>query len=300
MISVVVPSMGGPLLDRCIDSLQHQKIRHEAIVVVPKGTVCQRPGVRVVEESAGTRAGACNAGAAAARGSVIVFTDDDCTFPADWLSRIQEAFKKRIDVFGGGDIQQGGTYFQKALYQMDLAKELKMRTEDASFHSERRLRGCNTAYRVFPKEQFNPALKGIEDTEFHHRLAKKGYRMIYDPDLVVYHDRRNGFMPLARRLYSNGISRMQLVKMNRYFLLPMDIAAASGVMATVAALLLYFYSPFITAFFLSLLAVYFVVKALSIVERTKNMVYFPMMVPIIAVREFAFGMGVLRGLLMRF
>ncbi|MBI5347245.1 MAG: glycosyltransferase [Candidatus Aenigmarchaeota archaeon] len=287
MTSVIIPSKSRHLLEKCLDSLAKQTKKHETIVVVPKGSAFRRKGVTVVEENTGTRAGACNAGARHAKGKIIVFTDDDCTFPEDWLEKIEKAIQN-VDVAGGDDIQKDGTYFQRALYQIDLAKNF-------SGCPEHRLRGCNTAYKVFPKEQFDPKMTGIEETEFHHRLARKGYKLKFDPSIIVYHDRRNGFRPLFKRLYTNGISRMQLIKKDKSFAGMMDIIAPLAVMITLFSFASYLINPLYTALWLSLLVLYFLLKPVAIVLRTKNVKYYPILVPITAVREFAFGLGILRG-----
>ena len=143
--------------------------------------------------------------------------------PPDWLRKISEAFEKDRDlaVFGGNDIidEKEASYFERTLFQID-------RSKGAPKQAHKRLRGCNVAYRksAFSSETgFNSKLKGIEETEFHHSLAKKNYKMRFDPGLYVYHRRRPGFKALFKRMFSNGTARAQLVKYNRELLSPMDV-----------------------------------------------------------------------------
>ena len=180
-LSVIIPTRNhATLLEECLSSLSRQTFRDFEVVVVDghstDGTaeVAKRHGARLVYEDYGTRAGACRVGSEQARGEVLVYTDDDCTFPPDWLERIHRAFSEdpELMVYGGEDvIPEGSSYFERTLYQFDLAK--------GSFrHPSLRLRGCNVAYRreALRRENFNPLLKGIEETELHYRMAKRGRR----------------------------------------------------------------------------------------------------------------------------
>ncbi|MEM2536405.1 MAG: glycosyltransferase family A protein, partial [Candidatus Hadarchaeales archaeon] len=131
-LSVIIPTKNhAHLLEECLSSLSKQEFRDFEVVVVDghstdhTAEVARRYGARIVYEDYGTRAGACLVGFREARGEILVYTDDDCTFPPDWLKRVEEAFRKdrELQVYGGEDvIPPNSSYFEKALFQLDLAK----------------------------------------------------------------------------------------------------------------------------------------------------------------------------------
>lgn len=98
--SVVIPAYNeAGFLGSCLDSLFSQDFRgeYEIIVVDNNSTdgtaaVASSRGARVVHEP---RPGVCSArqrGTEAAAGEIVVSTDADTVFAADWLSRIDQAF----------------------------------------------------------------------------------------------------------------------------------------------------------------------------------------------------------------
>src|SRR5690242_1278529 len=99
--SVVVPTyQRGAALERCLDALASQTLerdRFEVIVVddgsvtPPRAAVARAAAsldVRLIEQANAGPASARNAGARAARGEYVVFTDDDCIPDAGWLRAI--------------------------------------------------------------------------------------------------------------------------------------------------------------------------------------------------------------------
>ena len=104
-LSVVVPTVGAAsALARCLDALLTGAVRPAEIVVVDQsggsviaGMLDDRratfPDLRhLVEERRGLSA-ARNAGARAASGDVIAFTDDDCVPTAGWVAAALDAFR---------------------------------------------------------------------------------------------------------------------------------------------------------------------------------------------------------------
>lgn len=150
-ISVIVPTKNNAeLLRKCLSSLAEQDFKDFEVIVVDGHStdatpeVVNKRGAKLVYEDFGARGGACNVGAGHAEGEILVFTDDDCTFPSDWLKKINTAFSedKDLAVFGGDDIidERESSYFERTLFQID-------RSRGVPKDPHKRLRGCNVAYR---------------------------------------------------------------------------------------------------------------------------------------------------------
>lgn len=215
-ISVIIPTYNDEKdLNDCLSSLAKQSKDFEIIVVdghsIDKTVeIAEQHGAKVVYEDHGTRGGACNVGAEESSGDIIVFTDADATFPPDWLEKIEKKFEETgADVVGGDDIVKNGSDFEEDLFAIDKAQEVP--EEDEAW---KRVRGVNSAYKrdAFLENKFDPSLKSIEESELHFRLHKKGHKLVFDPEIVVYHQKRRSLGALAKQFYRNGRGRLQVTK----------------------------------------------------------------------------------------
>jgi glycosyltransferase involved in cell wall biosynthesis len=113
-VSVVIPVKNrADLLREALDGLSKQAFRDFEVVVVDNGStdgsgdVAREPRdieVRVIRTGGGRVAIARNAGVAAARGTIIAFTDSDCVPDPDWLAEGVAAMES-----AGVDVAQGAT-----------------------------------------------------------------------------------------------------------------------------------------------------------------------------------------------
>ena len=112
MLTIVVPTYDRPdPLARCLAALAHQEAvgTYEIVVVddAPGGhpatadVVAQESRARLVRTGGAGAATARNAGAAAARGTFILFTDDDCAPAPTWAAGLVAALGEAADVVGG-------------------------------------------------------------------------------------------------------------------------------------------------------------------------------------------------------
>jgi GT2 family glycosyltransferase len=203
LISVVVPTRDRPeLLGRCLDRLapgsQALDARRYEVVVTDDGEPGRaasllartHPWVRVV---AGPRRGPAanrNAGAAAARGEWIAFTDDDTEPSPQWLQAFVAASETdACEVYEGRTTCEGG--FGSPLYHAPVNE------------TGGKLWSCNFLVRasVFAAvggfdEAF--AFPHMEDQDLRLRLEAMGERIRFVPDAVVNHPPRR--QPGGRRL----------------------------------------------------------------------------------------------------
>ena len=177
VITVVVPTRDRPeALARCLAALERQTAPALEIVVVDDGRGAVAPGVRIVRAGAGGPAAARNAGARAARGDVICFTDDDCTPAPDWAQQLAE-------LCAGGGAAAGATIADPAAGPAAAASQLLTNTLMLASRDERSggLRfapTCNLAcaaetLRALPFDE-SFALAAGEDRDWCARLVAGG------------------------------------------------------------------------------------------------------------------------------
>lgn len=134
------------------------------------------------------------------KGQIIAFTDDDCLVDKDWLKNIYKAFKsdKNIKSVFGRVLP-----YQPQLNQGKICPCVfthnKPRIIDEPMKHWRNIGfGNNMAFRreIFRKVGgfkiwLGPGSIGsnAEDAEFALRCLIKGYKLMYNPQMIVYHNR---------------------------------------------------------------------------------------------------------------
>jgi glycosyltransferase involved in cell wall biosynthesis len=138
---------------------------------------------------------ALNTGITEARGEIIAFTDDDCIVDRNWLISILKEFELDPDLSGlGGRV--------KLYNKEDKPVTIRTGKEKILFSSANQLYsliiGCNMAFtrKVFNEvEEFDTSLGPgtkvgaiADDPDFIYRVYKKGFKIVYSPEVLVYHN----------------------------------------------------------------------------------------------------------------
>jgi glycosyltransferase involved in cell wall biosynthesis len=208
-ISVVITTYNrADLLSATLQGLFAQEaagVRYEIVVVDNNSTdntrdvvqsFCARGGpvLRYVFEPRQGVSQGRNAGVAAARASIIAFTDDDVAPRPGWIANIKRAFDehKQVDFVGGKILPEWQTppprwltmdhWWPLALldrgdepFFVNAANPLCLPTANAAFRKE-------VLSRIGPfAEEFSTR----EDHELLIRLCQAGYQGLYEPNVVV-------------------------------------------------------------------------------------------------------------------
>jgi GT2 family glycosyltransferase len=231
-------------LARCLSSLADQTRRPDEVLVVDNApsddrtrAVARAAGVGYVREPRPGLGIARNAGARAATGDIVLYTDDDVVLHPRWVERITAAFDAT-------DIM--------AVTGLVLPSELETRTQqvfekhwgfgrgfrridfDRDFFARHRPYGCptwdigagaNMAFRKTAFAEIGPfderlgagAAGCSEDSEYWYRALAAGWRCRYEPSAVVFHHHRRSFDALARQIlaYMRGHVAALLVQFER-------------------------------------------------------------------------------------
>ena len=231
-ITVIVPTYLRPSdLSNCLESLKCQTRPLDEVLVIVRDTDSKtwefldnfdRQGLPIQTQTV-TKPGviaAMNQGLKVATGDIICFTDDDATPYPDWSAKIETHFLENPQVagVGGRDRVYHGTELESG-EQERVGKLLWFGKVIGNHHlgvgTAREvdiLKGVNMSYRrtVIANSQFDERLKGSGaqvhfEIGFCLNLKKGGWKLIYDPDILVNHyvaqrfdeDQRNQFNFLA-------------------------------------------------------------------------------------------------------
>jgi GT2 family glycosyltransferase len=203
-ISVVIPAYyGASTIADCLESvvLATEGRQREIIVVDSSGDptaeiVRQRfpEVVLIVSKQRLTAGGARNRGAAAARGSLVFFTDQDCIVPPDWIHQLEPHLQEQAVGAAGGavGIRDLSNLSGCAVYFLEFLNHFP--TDGPPRRDENFLVGCNSAFRAetlkvvrFPDQTLG------EDVLLSHELRRNGFSVVYDPRIEVRHQNREGW-----------------------------------------------------------------------------------------------------------
>lgn len=205
VLSVVVPTKGRPVyLERCLAALaasDYPPQGFEVVVVDDSGggevervTSAARGRLepRIVRPWGTGPSAARNAGAFAARGEFVAFTDDDCEPSPGWLAALARALESQPGAAVGGVTHNGAPDDSAA-----AASQAVVDAVQAQFNrdpaSPRFFASYNVAFPAEPFRElggFGERFRYAEDRELCERWLRAGHRFVHAPDAIVLHMRR--------------------------------------------------------------------------------------------------------------
>lgn len=204
MISVVVPVRNEELtISNLLSHLSLQEYRNFEIIIVNDDSEdetlwmvnqAQLRNLTVIHNPGKGKKAAITAGVRAARGSIVVTTDADCTVSTQWLTNMRVPFRDQevMMAFGGVRMEGSGSFFD-SLQAMEFAGLIGVGASTAALGAPTMCNGANMAFR---KKVFGE-VKGFEDNlsipsgddEFLmrkiHSLYPDGIRFVHAADAVV-------------------------------------------------------------------------------------------------------------------
>lgn len=215
-VSVIIPTYKRlNELMRSLESLQEQNHPEYEVILVDNAADNKVHGmVEAFNRAARVKArytpepnlglhNARHAGARAARGDLLVFTDDDATFDPGWLQAYAEAFAQRPEMAAAGGPVRPIWEVSPPTWLLDFIGDAKMFGPLSLMEPYNEFRlgpdgffwGVNMAIRrdvLFDVGGFNPELIGgltVGDGEsgLNRKLQERGWLVGYVPDALVYH-----------------------------------------------------------------------------------------------------------------
>jgi len=178
----------------------------------------QNPAIKYFKNDINRIAVARNIGIKNSKGKYIVSLDDDCIAHSKWFENIKKC-SIRDAVIGKVRIPKS-TFLGDSISALgfpaggNLGFE-KMWKVDQSGHTSH-LSFCNCIFRKKLVEKVGNMDEnfryGAEDTEFARRLAIKGYKIKYVPEITVFHKPRKDLMGFIRWHLVRGRSNYYLKK----------------------------------------------------------------------------------------
>ncbi len=166
--------------------------------------------VKIIETGAVKPAFKRNIGMKKAKGNFFAFIDDDAYPKKDWLKNAMKYFR-RIDVgiVGGPNLTPPGANFAERVSGKVLANYLisgpaSVRYKIGKNKIVKELPSCNYISRKEISPSFDPSFLTAEDSKFCFDVAKKGYKILYAKDVIVFHHRRDTLKKHLKQMYIYG------------------------------------------------------------------------------------------------
>lgn len=207
-ISVIVTGLNrGEELEELFNSILNQKIKPYEVIYVDGGSIdgsvelAKKYGVKVVvDNKASTPASGRNTGLQVSNGDFVLFLDSDCILSSNFMEKCHEIAKnvpENIAGFGAGYQYLDLYYsekFAKILIEALTCTLVNGGSPQFKLWNKRkfvnRLPGGNCCYRkniLLKLGGFNNKLNYCEEVELGSKLRKQGFRLLYVPELVVFH-----------------------------------------------------------------------------------------------------------------
>lgn len=252
-----------------------------------------------------------NVGAKKAKGEILCFLDDDAIVPKELLKEAKEIFGYRfpnpvmpkVDILGGPQLTpKDDKWFAKACGEVlgskfgSLSMSKRYRQEEECYYAdENSLTSCIMFVRKDAYKKiggFNESLFPGEDPEFLARAKAKKCRIVYSPDIYIYHRRRPTVLKYCEQMFSYGEQRLKKEKSAKsegkkglMFYIPMAFA--------LYIISLIFFNT--NSLYQIPLLVYLVIAILFSVPTNRGFLTFLIMPFIFFLTHFMYGLGMLEG-----
>ncbi len=202
--SIIIPTYNRPeRLTKCLASITYLDYPgdHFEVIVVDDGSPTSiepitakfesHLSLRLIQQRNGGPASARNAGAAAAQGDYLVFTDDDCQTDSDWLKTLEKALREVPNALVGGHTVNAlpdNLYSTASQLLIDYLYNYYNQVKgEATFFASNNFAVPRNRYQQIGGFDPNFPLAAGEDREFCDRWRNHGFPMYYAPAMQVHH-----------------------------------------------------------------------------------------------------------------
>ncbi len=231
MISIIIPAFNSEkTIAKTIQSVLSQKTKEkfELIVVDDASTDKTASEIKKFKEVVLVQqkknkgpAVVRNLGAKKANGEIIVFTDADCVPKENWLEEMIKPFENK-EVVG---VQGAYKTKQQSLTARFVQAEIEDRYDLMKKEMQKKgsidfVGSYSAAYKKKTFLEFNgfdesfPTASG-EDPELSYRMQKKGLKLVFNQNAIVFHQHPNSFLKYLEIKFFRGYWRIPMYKQHK-------------------------------------------------------------------------------------
>ncbi len=233
---------------------------------------------------------------------IIAFIDDDVYPHPDWLKNSLNQFSEEVGAVGGPNLtppedtfwmQVAGNAMESPLgYGSGYIRHVPV---SARFVEE--LPTCNLIVRKKLIERagfFDESLATGEDARLCAGIRKLGKKIVYRPDVRVYHHRRPLLLPFTRQMYKYGVFKGKLFRKNAlrqiYYIVP-----ALFFVFVLLGWVMIFIHPWLACLYKAIWGLYGLLLVIEGVRSSKRIIEFPFTLFSLFVLHVSYGAGFMQG-----
>ena len=196
-ISVVIPTLGRPILEQCLFWILMGSTWPGCLIVVEQGSNedignwlkrVEGFGIRVkhIRSSQRGRSAGINRGLEQVTTSFVAITDDDCFVDENWLSNMEIRLQQHPQAVVTGRVEAAGEDMVLVVTSTVPAFYRRPRIKFDSMSGG----NMGTSMDVFRKVglfEEDPVMATAEDAEWAYRALRNAITIIYDPDVCLWH-----------------------------------------------------------------------------------------------------------------
>lgn len=203
---------GSETLERCLKSVKKS---------VAFANLDKKVEIIVTEEPG--KSYSRNAAVKGSKGDYLVFIDDDAAATDCWLHELLKHFKNpSVGAVGGPSILMPNSSDREIIANKVLTCAIAtwksssryMSRGETRFTNESELHSCNLAIRrdVFEKAGGFSEIVPCEEIALLNNMENLGYKLVYTPLAVVFHNTASLFMPYAKKMFYFGTGRGKMIR----------------------------------------------------------------------------------------
>lgn len=273
-LSVIVPIFNSErYVERVCKSLMNIDYPDYELIFVDGGSTdrtldkLKNYAVKLVHAPGSNVAEARNLGIASSMGNLVAFTDHDCTVDREWAKHLAYNILSDPLVGGAGGsiyIVDDGTVKSRAIHSvLDSWLGSAGSPQLFKYKNVRAVPFVSTCTMMARKEVIekagflDPELFYCEEVDLCHRMTKLGYKILYVPSSIVYHDiRLNSFKKMWTYFFSWGLGRTRGARKKKYLFSKTSVALLAGSSSMFLVAVLSLIHPLLLSIFVALMSVY--------------------------------------------
>ena len=261
-----------------------------------------------------------NTGIKHSKGTYTAFIDGDAIAHKDWLSKIKKTFEENdVSGVGGPDLlPKNSTSRSKMIGQVMTSPvarggKLNPSTQHSLMDEEKLVDHIPTCNLCLKKEVFEKAgmfdekfVKG-QDLELNYRIRKKGFKLLYSPNIRVIHHRKHHMKDFTRQIYKWAKAKVAIIKkhgmnglVSHIYLWPVYFIVAM----LIGFLMFYLIDKIFIFFFFGFFGILFygtviTLESAQLARNYKNLRLFPFAICLFPLIHMSYACGVIAALLKR-
>lgn len=243
-----------------------------------------------------------NIGMRKSKAEIYAFIDSDAYPERNWLKNAVKYLEdEEIGIVGGPNLTPKEDNFRQKISGMLLATwfcggRTSIRYRIAQKQETVELPSCNLIVKKKYATNFEPDLLTAEDSKFCFAVRRMHKKVLYAPDVIVYHHRREIFMQHTRQVWIYGRDIALLLKRKEHFSIDKLYYSMLSlfVLGVVFGGVLSFFNSFLRIIYFSVIGLYLILVLASSLNKNLKTISFLSLG--IITTHFAYGLGFLYGL----